>query len=328
MSSEIGPISHIDARVRDIQPNQARARLEVYFQADDAAWLPSQHRGEVEIEIRGVRWMGTVGLKPPNPPYLHSGLRSGNGKKTVSDLMLEMDVAPTARIRFRVLEPSKLQFDHIVDQGRWPSEGGLPAAMRASAQVSELRNRENAHPPAPAAGAFPIDDANAIRHWAGRYWELITNREASEERAFERDMPFHRGRAFLTKEIFVRLARWKSPRKTPDYESNTDHEIEQASRRAFSAENDDDAITSMTALRGVALRTATALLHWMSPTLYPILDFRVVGALGLSEPSNWDSVEFYTRVTDPIRAIARKLGVDLRTVDRALWAWNKASGVG
>jgi hypothetical protein len=76
-------------------------------------------------------------------------------------------------------------------------------------------------------------------------------------------------------------------------------------------------------LRGVALRTASAILHWMRPDRYPILDFRVVGALGKPEPSSYEDVDFYLKIAEEVKSLAQRHALDLRTIDRALWAWHK-----
>ena len=62
----------------------------------------------------------------------------------------------------------------------------------------------------------------------------------------------------------------------------------------------------------------------MRPDLYPILDSRVVGALGRPEPSTYEEVDFYLKVSNEIRSLAQRHGLDLRTMDRALWAWQKS----
>ena len=61
----------------------------------------------------------------------------------------------------------------------------------------------------------------------------------------------------------------------------------------------------------------------MRPDLYPILDFRVVGALGKPEPASYEDIGFYLRIAKEIRVLAGRHGLDLRTMDRALWAWQK-----
>ena len=64
----------------------------------------------------------------------------------------------------------------------------------------------------------------------------------------------------------------------------------------------------------------------MRPDVYPILDFRVVGALGKPEPTSYEDINFYLGIAKEIRVLAERHGLDLRTMDRALWAWKKLQG--
>ncbi len=156
------------------------------------------------------------------------------------------------------------------------------------------------------------------------YWKLSSKREQAEEHAFEREMPAYRERGELDKTMFVRLARWKSTRPTKHYLSNPEEEIQRATRGAFRARTNTEAIRALTRLHGVSLRTATALLHWMVPDRYPLLDVRVVASLQVPPPHRYEDPEFYESVAQQVRDMAGAIGVDLRTMDRALWAWDKA----
>lgn len=66
------------------------------------------------------------------------------------------------------------------------------------------------------------------------------------------------------------------------------------------------------------------MLHWMRPAEFPILDFRAVEALGWSAPADWEDLAFYEKFTEHIVRQAKRFSVDLRTIDRALWAMDKA----
>src|SRR5439155_17403220 len=142
-----------------------------------------------------------------------------------------------------------------------------------------------------------------------------------EERAFEQELPHARKQGFLTKSLFVRLACWKSRRPKAKYESNDEATIRAATARAFKATDDASALSALMQLKGVALRTASAILHWMRPDLYTILDFRVVNALRKPEPSSYEDVDFYVTIAKEVKSLAQRHALDLRTIDRALWAW-------
>lgn len=170
---------------------------------------------------------------------------------------------------------------------------------------------------------FPFEDRAAILELEQQYWRLSTSAERVVEEEIERSMPAARQRGFLTKDLFVLVSRWKSKRNTPHYERNTAGNVEATSRVAFEAATEAEAIGSLTRLHGVQLRTATALLHWMRPDEFPILDFRVVGALGDADPPRFESTAYYSGVATRVRALGTKHAITLRTLDRALWAWQK-----
>jgi len=70
---------------------------------------------------------------------------------------------------------------------------------------------------------------------------------------------------------------------------------------------------------------AVAMLHWMRPTEFPILDVRVINSLGWQASKNWEDLAYYERFASHIQSHAARLEVDIRTLDRALWAMDKLS---
>lgn len=173
------------------------------------------------------------------------------------------------------------------------------------------------------SSAFPFGHCGEILKLSTVYWDLINPTEAAEERRFEQDFAEAGRQGFLSKELFIRVARWKSVRNTSHYQSNSIESVRAATAKAFTAANDTSALAALMQLRGVALRTASAILHWMRPDQFPVLDVRVVAALGLTESTSYEDFEFYSLVASRVRDLARECGVDLRIMDRALWAWDK-----
>jgi hypothetical protein len=176
---------------------------------------------------------------------------------------------------------------------------------------------------APSATPFPFEDREAILRLAGLYWSEITATEAAEERRFEEDFAQARALSYLSKDLFLRVARWKSPRQTPNYEQNSEASIRNASMEALKAIDDSAALSALMRLSGVALRTASAILHWLRPDRFPVLDFRVVAALDEREPKSYEDFSLYARIAERVRALAEQHQVDLRTIDRPLWTWDK-----
>ncbi len=174
----------------------------------------------------------------------------------------------------------------------------------------------------PARDLSNIDRETAL-HWAERYWKLIRREDARAERLFEREFPAARRRGFLTKSLFVRVGAWKSPRPRFRLEQNSPREIKRQTRLAFRAHDRADAIRALCRLSGVATRMAVAMLHWMRPNQFPMLDVRVVRSLGWEDPPSSENLDFYERFAEHVQAHARRLSIELRALDRALWAMDK-----
>ncbi len=173
-----------------------------------------------------------------------------------------------------------------------------------------------------------LRDRAAVRSLAESYWDAISTRDAQSEREFERVFPAVRAAGELDKDLFVKVARWKSVRKTPSYLTNREEAVREATRRAFRATTPAAAIGALCVLDGVALRTATALLHWIRPAEFPILDVRTLEAMGWPKPTNFDDTMFYETFARVVIARSRELGVSLRVLDRALWTWSKLRSQG
>jgi hypothetical protein len=188
------------------------------------------------------------------------------------------------------------------------------------------RSTLSSDPPTAGAPCFPFDDrraaAQAIPRYAERYWHLISPQERMLERRIECTIGPHRALGYLDREAFLDIAEWAKTRNRSRWDANDELRVRTASAAAFAAEEDDAAISALCRLRGIGRPTATALLHWMRPDRFPALEARVVHALGEAVPAGADEIGHYGRIARRMRTIARKHGVDMRTLERALWAWH------
>lgn len=189
------------------------------------------------------------------------------------------------------------------------------------------RSTLSSDPPTAGAPCFPFDDrraaAQAIPRYAERYWHLISPQERILERRIECTIGPHRALGYLDREAFLDIAEWAKTRNRSRWDANDELRVRTASAAAFAADEDDAAIAALCRLRGIGRPAATALLHWMRPDRFPALEARVVHALGEALPTGADEIEHYGRIAQRLRTIARDHGVDLRTLERALWAWHK-----
>jgi len=131
-----------------------------------------------------------------------------------------------------------------------------------------------------------------------------------------------RGRGFYTKEEFIAVCEWKTPRSRPKVAANTEAAVVQATRRALTADDERTRVEALLKLGGVGIPTASTLLYFAYPSDYPILDFRALESLGVKSRSTYP-VSFWLQYLEACRELARQNGVSLRTLDLALWQHSK-----
>lgn len=135
-------------------------------------------------------------------------------------------------------------------------------------------------------------------------------------------IPGVEARGFLTREEFLFVGTWKSPRIRSRLESNSAVHIEEATRVALTTRAEELRTGVLMTLTGVAYPVASVFLHWFHQEPYPILDFRALEALGIPMPRQYTEC-FWREYVAAWRAALTATGVDKRTLDRALWQWSK-----
>ena len=98
---------------------------------------------------------------------------------------------------------------------------------------------------------------------------------------------------------------------------NGDGEIADALSLACAANTERAAISVLCGLTGVDTPVASAILTWINPERYTVIDFRALEALG--NETNDRTVNFYLCYLSACRRLAKEHGVSLRNLDRALW---------
>ena len=84
---------------------------------------------------------------------------------------------------------------------------------------------------------------------------------------------------------------------------------------------------ALLALDGVGVPTASTLLYFVFPDRYPILDVRALESLGV-RPRSVYPVAFWLEYLTACRELSERYGVDLRTLDKALWQHSKERSAG
>lgn len=154
-----------------------------------------------------------------------------------------------------------------------------------------------------------------IMHWADRY-------SYPAEAEFENEIaPRAKKRGYLTREEFIELGRWKSPRTQPLVRSNPSDIVEAVTRAALESSHEHVKIGVLRALNGVAWPTASVILHFCDRRAYPILDYRALWSLGYGVPPRY-TLEFWLAYTKFTRDLANRTGHTMRIVDRALWQYS------
>ena len=160
---------------------------------------------------------------------------------------------------------------------------------------------------------FPVRD---IGFWAARY------STPSEDLIASRVGPAARARGYLTRAEFLTLCRWKTPRTQSRCETNDASFVQAVTRVALSTSDERLAIEVLTLLNGVSWPTASSILHFCARKPYPVLDYRALWSLSVRQPSAY-AFPLWSSYTAFTRALAKKAGVPMRTLDRALWQYSK-----
>lgn len=138
--------------------------------------------------------------------------------------------------------------------------------------------------------------------------------------------PSYERRGYLTKDEFLKVCEWKSPRNPSRCESNDDSTIKEISSLARTTTSDQERIEIWTQLAGIRWPTASVFLHFAFPNRYPILDFRALWSLGVDEPKKAVArckYPFWSDYARFCRKLARRCGVSMRVLDQALWKFSE-----
>jgi hypothetical protein len=131
-----------------------------------------------------------------------------------------------------------------------------------------------------------------------------------------------RGRGHYTREEFIEVCGWKTPRSRPRIASNPESAVIEATGRAMAAADEAERIGALLELAGVGVPTASTLLYVAFPDDYPILDVRALESLGVKPRSQYP-VSFWLQYLDACRQLAHRCAVSIRTLDKALWQYSK-----
>jgi hypothetical protein len=139
-----------------------------------------------------------------------------------------------------------------------------------------------------------------------------------------------RARGYLTAAELEAVCRWKSPRAIHLVRSNDRRRVRALTGRALRARGERQRLEALTALRGVSVPMASALLTLIDPRRYGVLDIRVwqllheVGAVTGRPRGAGFGFDHWAQFLETVRAFAVSLDVQARHVELALFRGHRA----
>lgn len=146
--------------------------------------------------------------------------------------------------------------------------------------------------------------------------------QAAENRIIEEIGPRAKRNGYYSREDFLQLCHWKTPRTQPRCMENDEPFIREITSMALKTQNEEARIEVLTLLKGVDCPTASVLLHFGHPFPYPILDFRTLESLSIAQPPVY-TFQFWWSYVEICRRLVHQFNVSMRTFDRALRQFSK-----
>ncbi len=134
-----------------------------------------------------------------------------------------------------------------------------------------------------------------------------------------------RERGFLTKKEFLSICLWKSRRPKPLYIQNDETFVIEQSRKAFSEQDEITKIGYLTALKGVEIPTASAILTVVFPENYGIIDVRCIETLNNLKQIDFEriTIQNWLKYVSLLRNLSAELNLSCREIEKALFAYNR-----
>jgi hypothetical protein len=139
-----------------------------------------------------------------------------------------------------------------------------------------------------------------------------------------------RRRGYLTRGEFVEACRWKSARAIHHVRSNTHHRVRAATGAVLATRNEAARIEALLGLKGVSVPMASAVLMFLDPSRYGVIDIRVwqllhaAGAVSENAKGTHFSVSQWLQFLGILRHLSSRLGVRARDIERTLFNVHKA----
>lgn len=154
--------------------------------------------------------------------------------------------------------------------------------------------------------------------------ELVTEEDAATSALMARVREARR-RGFISRDEFLAMCRWKSPRALRHYQRNPAGRVHEASRLALAARTERRRMEHLLALDGVSVPVASAILTLLDPRRYGVLDIRAwqmlyaMRGVDANPAGRGFTVGQWLRYLETLRQHARRLRVPVRAVEYTLF---------
>jgi len=163
--------------------------------------------------------------------------------------------------------------------------------------------------------------------------ELIKN-ELSRKENFNTkkligELKIVKKRGHFTRDEFLKMCKWKSPRPERYFKSNSSELIKDISKKVISTKYEKRKIDLLTKLKGVSVPTASAILTLLDPQNYGVIDIRVWQLLYLygsvkkkprGQGFNFNDWFYYLL---KLRYFAKKFHCSVRNIEYSLFQYHR-----
>ena len=134
---------------------------------------------------------------------------------------------------------------------------------------------------------------------------------------------------YLTKAQLIEILKWKSPRPLKHYLSNSENDVKKITALAFSTKDDEMKVHVLTALSGVNIPAASAILMFYNPKKFPVIDIRVWQQLHKAKLVDTNpkgqgfKLQEWRIYLNVIRGLAKDLKLTARQIEKRLFDLDK-----
>ena len=168
---------------------------------------------------------------------------------------------------------------------------------------------------------LPFTTQDEILDWEARY---LKNQNKNRHVLEQTVIGFRKSvseRGYLLAAELRKMVHWKDHRLPSKLDPNPPGRIEDITGEAFGLNDDWEKLNRLTDLKGVLEPVASVILHLYDPApkKYPILDTHALRSIGIDSRKVKYDEPFWRKYVDFCSAEAKHYGVEMRTLDRALY---------